>query len=150
MGNLSCSTTTQSVKLESKLRLELLAACPCFTKEFREKRLHPVFGRFTINTKGYPRLSRCSKRWPNRYLHIVVWETVAGVKVPEGFHVHHQDGDKWHCCPYNLVALPAELNPIADQLRCPYTGKYLTVEQWRRRLGELPERYRNKLEEVPF
>lgn len=128
--------------------------CPCFSKEYREQHIHPRFGRFYINTKGYPRM--CGGKgngWRQKYLHILVWEEIAGRKVPDGWHVHHQDGDKWHCCGWNLVAVPAELNPKPEQLRDPYTGQYMTREQWVRRYRELPEYARtaaDRLAEVPF
>ncbi len=120
--------------------------CACSHESYLVHHLHPVFGKFWINHKGYPVLSRQPYR--NKFLHRMVWERTAGVQIPQGWHVHHQDGNKMHCCPWNLVAVPAELHPAGDPLRCPYTGRFLTVGEYRRRMGELPDRLTGV--EVPF
>lgn len=87
-----------------------------------------------VNAKGYYRIN--GGKYRKQYLHRAVWEIVAGKKLPDGWHVHHQDFDKTHCCPENLIAMPPELNPAGNCLcRCPYTGIYLTRQEYERRLG---------------
>jgi hypothetical protein len=50
-------------------------------------------------------------------------------------HVHHQNFNKRCVCDGNLVLMPASLNPSGAK-RDPYTGEFLSREQWRRRYGE--------------
>ena len=98
---------------------------------------HPVFGSLRKNAKGYLRINAGPKR--DQYLHRAVWELTAGKPIPEGFEVHHMNGKKcW--CPHELVALEAALHPPPEPLRCPYTGRYMTREQFLRMFGYLPER----------
>ncbi len=69
------------------------------------------------------------------YLHRAVWEYVAKRKLLDGWHVHHQNNNKLCWCPSNLIALPAAFNPKPEQLRCPYTGVFMTPENYERRYG---------------
>lgn len=91
-----------------------------------------------VNNKGYYRINSGTHR--GKYLHRVVWETVAGKALAKGFCVAHQDHQKLHCCPQNLIACPLDFNPSPAR-RCPWTGKFLTAEEAKRI-------YRS--EEVPF
>lgn len=55
--------------------------------------------------------------------------------------VHHQDFDKLHNLPCNLLYAPACFNPSCA-LRDPHTGEFMSVEQYRRRYGhETPTDY---------
>lgn len=88
------------------------------------------YGSVVLNPpKQYPRLTSGPNR--NKYLHRVVWETVAGREIPSGFNVHHMNG-KYCFCPHHLVCLPAEFNPSSAP-RDPYTGEYLSIEEFKRR-----------------
>lgn len=103
------------------------------TKKLKGK--HPVFGSFRLNRKGYPRLNSGSYR--NEYLHRVVFEQIAGRPIREGFDIHHMNGKQcW--CPHQLIEIQKELHPAPQPLRCPYTGEYMTVENYQRRYGNLP------------
>lgn len=80
-------------------------------------RLLPTTGR-TVTAKGYVRLTRGQYRhW---YEHRAVMDAATrqwcyyGPGIPEGFHVHHIDGDKRHNCQQNLMLLDA---PIHNRLK---------------------------------
>jgi hypothetical protein len=90
--------------------------------------IHPIFGAVRINSRGYARIS---KRGPNRnkYLHLAVWEKIAGRPVPDGFEVHHMNG-KACVCPRQLVCLPKIMNPAPEPLRCPFTGQFISKRAW--------------------
>ena len=95
--------------------------------------VHPEFGPcYLSKPKQYPRISRQPFR--NKYLHIAVWERVAGRPVREGFHVHHMAG-KW--CPEQLIEIEAALHP-ASTLRHPYTGRFMTATEFEREFHRLP------------
>lgn len=111
----------------------VLVECVCSTPEYLEHHIHPWFGKFWLNHKGYPRCSQGEFR--NKFLHRLVWEKVAGERLPEGWQVHHQDHNKMHCCPHNLVASPPELHQSEGAIRCPYTGQFLTRAQYIKRYG---------------
>jgi hypothetical protein len=112
--------------------------------ERRKVRGTHELGNWSVNPpKGYPRFHSGPHR--NRYVHRVVWETVSGTSLPDGWHVHHQDFDRTHFCSYNLIAMPQEFNP-GNMLRCPYTGQYLSVDAYKKRMGLVDYH----LDEVPF
>ena len=92
-----------------------------------------ALGPWSLNPpKNYPRFSWGPHK--GRYVARVVWESVAGRPLPEGWHVHHQDFDKVNFAPHNLLACPPELNPRSP-LRDPYTGRYLSAHEFERRYG---------------
>lgn len=100
------------------------------------KYFHPWFGSLRRNRKGYLRINAGSKR--DMYLHRAVWEKVAGQPLPDGWVVHHMN--KGCNCPHNLVAMPECLHIMSEPLRCPYTGKFLSVTEYERRYGYEPKR----------
>ena len=100
-------------------------------------RTHPLFGSFRLNKAEYARINAGRRR--DQYLHRAVWEEVAGRPVPKGFDIHHMNG-KGCVCPHQLVALQKELHVPPEPLRCPHTGEWLTVDNWLKRFGALPER----------
>lgn len=70
--------------------------------------------------------------------------------IPEGFHVHHVDGDKGHNCSGNLLLIQDVIHDAftADsKVRCPYTGRYLNEREVRVLYGD---KGRKGIEEVPF
>jgi hypothetical protein len=93
---------------------------------------HPEFGSFRLNEKGYPRLNE--RKWRNAYLHRAVFEIVAGRPVREGFQIHHMNGKRCFC-PHQLLEIQAELHTPPEPLRCPFTGEFMTAEQYARRMG---------------
>ena len=65
-------------------------------------------------------------------LHRLVIEHLLGDALSPEFHIHHQDGNKLNNCPGNLVlCYHAGFNPTPRR-QCPFTGRYLTVNQYRR------------------
>lgn len=86
-------------------------------------------GHWVMNArKNYPRIT--SGRLRGRYLHRAVFEDIAGRPVKPGFHIHHMNFTRCSC-PHNLLECPPEFNP-PNEIRCPYTGRYLTVDEYRR------------------
>lgn len=69
--------------------------------------IHPIFGAYHFNTKGYARLHR--KPFRGKYLHRAVFEHVAGRPVRDGFHIHHMNG-KGCICPHQLLEIEACLH----------------------------------------
>ena len=51
-----------------------------------------------------------SKYFAPYYVHRIVWETANGCKIPPGFHVHHQDGNKSNNSIFNLSLVSCKLN----------------------------------------
>lgn len=96
--------------------------------------------------KGYPRFN--GGPYVEQYVHRAVWKDLAangplrGV-LPSDWHVHHQDNDRMNFAPWNLIAMPPVFNVRRD-LRCPYTGAYLTPAEYKQRLGIRDDN------EVPF
>lgn len=97
------------------------------------KLIHPILGSARINHKGYPRLNGGARR--DQYLHRAVWEETAGRAVPEGFHIHHINGKLcWY--PWQLIALEACLHQKPPPIRHPYTGRFMTADEYERAIGE--------------
>jgi HNH endonuclease len=90
----------------------------------------PGFGGCVVNAKGYPRIASGPLR--GQYLHRAVWESVAGRPLPKGWQVHHMNG-KLDWAPGSLLALEPCLHVSAERRRDPYTGEFLSEEQWRKR-----------------
>ena len=93
---------------------------------------------WSIHSKGYviytSRKTNGTLRRGTR-LHREVFERVAGKKLDADYHVAHMDFDKRNCAPGNLLACPAAFNPSVI-LQDPYTGQFLSKNQWVRRYGE--------------
>ena len=51
-----------------------------------------------------------SKYFASYYVHRIVWETANGCKIPKGFHIHHQDGNKSNNSIMNLSLVSCKLN----------------------------------------
>lgn len=108
--------------------------------------LHTIFGSAVVKRNGY--LEIRSGKHRGRYLHCVVWETVAGRPLPDGWEVHHQDFNKTNNAPENLIAMPGELHPANSYNRCPYTGRFLSRREMEQRYGSV--RRKSDDGEVPF
>ena len=89
---------------------------------------HPL-GNWSTNPKGYPKFH--SGPFRKQFVHRVVFAQVAGRPIQEGFHVHHQ-GDKLDFRPHMLIELEAALNPAPEPLRHPYTGRFISHEEFAR------------------
>lgn len=121
--------------------------------EAPNQRVHPSLGSFRVNRRGYQRLN--AGPYVDEYLHRAVWMSIARrdcecelckasklklvTEIPVGHQIHHQ-GPKSCYCPEQLICLPPELHPPHMPLRDPYTGQFLTLDEYRRRYesGEGP------------
>ena len=63
--------------------------------------LHTKFGTAKVDGEYY-RISSNEKRNYKKYLHRLIFEDFYGIEVPEGFVVHHKDGNKLNNCILNL------------------------------------------------
>ena len=65
------------------------------------------------------------------------WNPFGWDGLPPDLIVHHVDGNRANCEPWNLLLLDPALHVafVARNLRCPYTGKFLSPGQWERRMG---------------
>lgn len=52
--------------------------------------------------------------------------------IPIEYQAHHMDNDKLNNCPLNLLILSPLFNP-SGAIRDPYTGRYLTKDEYLRR-----------------
>ena len=66
-----------------------------------KQELHTKFGIASID-KGYYRISKGNKSNYKKYLHRLIFEDFYGCEIPEGFVVHHKDGNKLNNCILNL------------------------------------------------
>lgn len=67
--------------------------------------------------------------------HRLTIKHLAGVaELDPEWHVHHQDNWKANNAPENLIYAPACFNPSCAR-RDPYTGEYMSIEDWVRRYG---------------
>jgi hypothetical protein len=92
---------------------------------------HPL-GNWSTNPDGYPKFHSGKHR--KKFVHRVVFEQIAGRPIREGFQVHHQ-GAKTDFRPHMLVELPKELNPPREPLRNPWTGKFMSRDEYERLMG---------------
>jgi hypothetical protein len=88
------------------------------------------FGRAYLNTKGYPRLFTVPDR--GMYVHRRSFEFIAGRRVRDGFHVHHQPNPRGKLCwcPHNLIQ--DVLHVKAEPPRNPWNGQFIDAEELRR------------------
>jgi hypothetical protein len=102
------------------------------------KILHPVLGAVSVrlNHKGYPRINSGPLR--GQFLHRAVFSTVAGRLVREGFTVHHMAG-KGCSCPWNLVEIEGPLHAPREALRHPFTGRFMTLDDYESEFRRLPD-----------
>jgi hypothetical protein len=63
------------------------------------KKLTTIFGNVSLND-GYYRITGGDNF--GKYLHKVIWENFYGTEVPEGYHIHHKNGNKLDNCILNL------------------------------------------------
>lgn len=86
------------------------------------------------NSKGYLIYTSRKANAPFRRgtrAHRAVMAKLTGRELQDDEVVHHQDFDKLNCLPSNLILMPACFNPTGA-MRCPYTGRMMSVEEYRR------------------
>ena len=69
-----------------------------------KKVLHTKFGIAKID-RTYFRISTNEKGNYNKYLHRLIFEDFYGMEIPDGYVVHHKDGNKLNNCILNLQLL---------------------------------------------
>lgn len=89
---------------------------------------------WSLNHKGYAIYTSAAKGTLKRgvKMHRVVLERLLGRSLEPTEHVHHQDWNRLHNCPYNLVLMPMCLNP-RSACRDPITGEFLSHLEYKRR-----------------
>ena len=63
--------------------------------------LHTKFGNARISDRGYYRITSRNEGNVGKYLHRLIFEDFYGW-IPEGYHVHHKNGNKLDNCIMNL------------------------------------------------
>lgn len=66
--------------------------------------LNTIWGIATINNNGYLEINQSLKGNTGKKLHRLIYEHVKG-KIPQGYEIHHKDGDKLNNSIENLEAL---------------------------------------------
>lgn len=95
---------------------------------------------WVLHNKGYAKYGARGPHHPRTYAHrIVIHRLIVETRpwfatshIPFEYHVHHMDYDKLNNCPLNLVVVSPLFNP-SGAIRCPYTGRYLTKDEYIRR-----------------
>ena len=88
---------------------------------------------WSIHTKGYVIFtSRSRKLKRGRSAHREAIAHLIGRELATDETVHHQDFNKLNNCPCNLILMPAALN-VTNSRRDPYTGQFLSAQEWVRR-----------------
>ena len=82
-----------------------------------KKRVKTKLGTVYENNQGYYRLSG------NKLLHRQVWEDFYGQKIPEGYVIHHKDGN-----PHNNSWKNLQLMTEEEHLRHHHKGKVISDE----------------------
>ncbi len=85
-------------------------------------------------TRGYVLVRR--KPYRNWLQHRAVvdtlvkqWNPFGWDRLPDHIQVHHMDFGRANNEPTNLLISPPELHPRREPLRCPYTGRFLSVHR---------------------
>ena len=89
-------------------------------------------------TKGYLRYRSRSKTTGIKYgvrIHREVIARLLGRPLLPNEHVHHQNFDKLHNCPCNLLLLDPALNPSCA-CRHPYTGLFISIELYKKEFAD--------------
>ena len=63
-----------------------------------------IFGRAKVDTSGYYRITSRKEGNHHKLLHRLIFEKFHG-SIPEGYIIHHVDGDKFNNCILNLELL---------------------------------------------
>ena len=81
------------------------------------KLIHTKFGNAVINQKGYYQISTVDKGHHNKLFHRVLFEDFYG-EIPDGYIVHHKNGNKLDNCILNL-----ELMKFGEHSRTHNSGE---------------------------
>lgn len=115
----------------------------------------------TVTRKGHIRITSGPHR--HKYLHRRMvevlleetWHPFWGNELPASMDVHHIDGNKSHNEYSNFLVLDHAIHSALDkemQRRCPFTGRYLNENEYRRMVGykdnEPPDWVTQEFEEV--
>lgn len=85
--------------------------------------LNTKYGRAKIDNKGYYKITSSKEGNVGKFLHRVIYEDETGEKIPEGYVVHHKDGNKLNNDIDNL-----ELKTRADHNYHHHKGNKYTKE----------------------
>lgn len=66
------------------------------------KKLHTKWGTAIISKWGYYYIGSIKEGNQGKRLHRLIWEDFYGCKIPEGYIIHHKDGNKLNNCILNL------------------------------------------------
>ena len=64
--------------------------------------MNTKFGKISLNDNGYYRVYSWKEGNRGKMFHKLVWEDFYGCKVPEGYIIHHKNGNKQDNCILNL------------------------------------------------
>lgn len=64
--------------------------------------LHTPWGNARINSEGYYRITSKKEDNYKKFLHRLIWEDFYGCKIPDGYIIHHKNGNKLDNCILNL------------------------------------------------
>lgn len=80
------------------------------------------WGKVWLGNDGYWKIGDRGK-YHGKRLHLLIWENFYGCEVPEGFHIHHKNGNKQDNCILNL-----QLIRISEHHRLHNLGRKLSEE----------------------
>ena len=81
------------------------------------------YGTAKINTSGYYYIISRREGNKNKLLHRLIWEDFWKTEVPQGYHIHHKNGNKLDNCILNL-----QLMREKDHLSLHHKNKNLSEE----------------------
>jgi hypothetical protein len=67
-----------------------------------ERVLHTKWGNAKIDNWGYYRITSRKEGNSRKFLHRLIWEDFWGTEVPQGYVIHHKNGNKLDNCILNL------------------------------------------------
>lgn len=87
------------------------------------------FGSAIINEGGYYRIRSTKEGNRNKFLHRLVWEDWYGVSVPDGYVIHHIDGNRLNNEIWNLQCVQNNIHNKHHMLKNnPWKDKNLSEE----------------------
>ena len=72
--------------------------------------LKTPFGTAKVDNTGYYRITTSKEGYPLRLLHVLIWENFYGIKKPDGYDIHHKNGDKLDNRIQNLQCIDSGLH----------------------------------------
>lgn len=88
------------------------------------------FGNAKISNNGYYVITSKKEGNQNKLLHRLIWEDFYNCEVPEGYIIHHKNGDKLDNCILNLQVMRDKDHRILHNTgeNHPFFGKHLSNE----------------------